>query len=135
MEKTKILIVDDEPSLSRLVQTMLDRTAAYDTAVENRPYRVLETARTFKPDLVLLDVDMPGQDGGDIMRAMQNDPALKDTAIIFLSSLVSKSEVGMRGREGQEHLFLSKPAEPVTLVNAIEDTLKATRPAMPAIHE
>ena len=63
MSKTKILIVDDDARLSTLMRTILER-GGYEAREENRSFAALATARGFRPDLVLLDVDMPGKDGG-----------------------------------------------------------------------
>jgi CheY-like chemotaxis protein len=123
MEQCRILIVDDDPKLSRLVKAMLDSTGVYKTAVENRPHQALETARVFKPNLVLLDVDMPGKDGGQIAWEMRVDRSLQGAAIIFLTSLVSGNQAGMRETAGKRTLFLSKPTDRMTLCHAIENTL------------
>jgi two-component system OmpR family response regulator len=73
MEKTRILIIDDDVHLSRLVAIMLDKTGTYASAVENRSHQALTPARRFRPELVLLDVDMPGFDGGDVARQFRAD--------------------------------------------------------------
>lgn len=109
--------------LSRLVQAMIEKAGLYETAIENLSYRALATARTFKPDLVLLDVDMPGKDGGDVARELKADPALKDVPVIFLTSLVSKHEADKRKASGAGERFLSKPTEPAVLLGAIEEAL------------
>ena len=125
MKKFRILIVDDDSKLSLLIQTMVEAAGIYETMVENRPYHVLATARTFKPDLALLDVDMPGKDGGDVAREMKADPLLKDVAVIFLTSLVRKHEAGVRQVPGGNERFLSKPTDSQTLLGAIEEALAA----------
>jgi len=131
MKKCRILIVDDDAMLSRLVQAMIEKTGMYDTAVENLSYRALATARTFGPDLVLLDVDMPGKDGGDVAREMRADPALKSVPVIFLTALVSKHEAGMRKAGGAGERFVSKPTEAAVLLEAIEAVLASAFAAQP----
>lgn len=123
MEKNRILIVDDDVHLSQLVAIMLNKTGAYATLVENRSHQALATARKFRPDLVLLDVDMPGVDGGDVARQLRADPTLRDVPLIFFTSLVSPSESnrGMAISGGER--FLPKPVDPAVLIQSIGDVL------------
>ena len=80
-------------------------------------------AREFKPDLVLLDVDMPGKDGGEVCREMQADSTLRGMPIIFFTSLVSREEAGegeiMRG--GMR--FLAKPVVSKVLIETVDRVL------------
>ncbi len=133
IENTRILVVDDEPNLSHLVKTMLETTGRYDVREENRPRRSLLTARGFKPDLILLDVDMPGKDGGEIASEMQADPVLRGTPIVFLTALLGKAEQGSgnSGRNIGGIPFIAKPAEVTTLVNCIERMVRRPQVSTP----
>jgi DNA-binding response OmpR family regulator len=119
MNKSRILVVDDDPNLSDLVRLFLERSKRFEVRVENRPGNVLAAALEFQPDMVLLDVDMPGQDGGEVARNIEADPMLRGTPILFFTSLISSSEAGdhvtMRG--GMP--FLAKPLKPKVLIEAI----------------
>lgn len=123
MNKTRILVVDDDVNLSRLVGIMLEKTRLYEVKVENRSHSAFATAAAFKPDVVLLDVDMPGMDGGDVARQIRADASLKDTPIIFFTSLVSQAEGGqaMVKRGGEN--FLAKPIDASVLVRCLESVL------------
>ena len=77
MTKSRILVVDDEPNLSGLVRLFLEKTQRFEVRVENRSALALAAAREFRPDLILLDVDMPGKNGGDVAREIQAEPALR----------------------------------------------------------
>jgi CheY-like chemotaxis protein len=121
--KTRVLIIDDDVSLSRLMRLMLEKTRMYEVDVENRAANAMTTARNFKPGLVLLDVDMPGKDGGQVAREMQADPILKYAKIIFITALVSKNEAGMRAAVRNGMRYLAKPVDPMTLIDTIEDVL------------
>jgi DNA-binding response OmpR family regulator len=131
MEKTRILIIDDDVHLSRLVAIMLDKTGTYASAVENRSHQALTAARRFRPELVLLDVDMPGFDGGDVARQFRADAGLRDVPIIFFTSLLSPDEssggISIRGGER----YLPKPVDPAVLIRSIADVLG--RPVTSAI--
>lgn len=119
MSKAQILIVDDDVALARFLSAMLERTGLYQTRVETRPFAVLATAREFVPDLILMDVDMPGKDGGEVARALRKVPEFAETPILFLTALVSKNEASLRDVVGGKRI-LAKPVEPHTLLSCIE---------------
>src|SRR5258708_25296041 len=123
MEKVKILVVDDDPNLSRLVKICLEKTQLYQVQEENRSARVLATVREFKPDALLLDVDMPGKDGGELARDVKADPSLKGLRIMFFTSLVSGAEAGQREVYRNGVPFLAKPLNPMALIGAVERLL------------
>ena len=85
MPKKRILLVDDEKSLTTLLKLNLEETGNYDVRVENWPEDALAAAREFKPDLVLLDIIMPRMPGGNVAALIDNDPQLKGTPIVFLT--------------------------------------------------
>lgn len=121
----KILVVDDDPKLSRLVKIYLEHTKLYEVVEENRSANALRTARLVAPAAIVLDVDMPGKDGGEVARELHADPELRDIPILFLTSLVSTTEAGQREvfRGGQP--FLAKPVNPTALVQAVGRVLSA----------
>ena len=120
MTKPKILIVDDDVKLLSLTRVILDKMGSFDTCIEHRSFAALATAQTFCPDLILLDVDMPGKDGGDVAAELGRDPALRSVPVIFLTSLVSANEAGPRN--GVQ--YLSKPVNPQMLLQTVREALK-----------
>jgi len=119
MTKTKVLIVDDDTVASRLLALGLEKTGSYDVKVENVATHALTSAREFRPNVILLDVCMPGADGGDVAFSIHSNAALRSTPIIFLTSLVSGQEANNTGvlRGGYE--FLPKPASVPKVVECI----------------
>jgi len=108
-EKKRILVVDDRASNSRLVKIYLERTNNYVVREENHATAALATAVEFQPHLILLDVMMPGMDGGELAAHFRANPKLKDVPIVFLTAAVTKGEVEAgRGRVGG-FPFLAKP--------------------------
>lgn len=91
MKNAPILVVDDDSKLTALVRVILEKIGGYRVQEENRPYAALETARSCHPGLIILDLQMPGQEGGDIAMKLHADPQLHDTPTMFLTSLVDKS--------------------------------------------
>jgi CheY-like chemotaxis protein len=119
MRKGKIMIVDDDPKLSRLLGVILERVGEYTLCEENRPSAAVKTAKAFQPDLILMDVDMPGKNGGEVASDIGKDPSISRTPIIFVTSLVSKSEAGhYNGKR-----FMSKPVDPSLLLKTVREVL------------
>jgi CheY-like chemotaxis protein len=120
MAKKRILLVDDEKSLTSLLKLNLEETGNYDVRVENWPEDALAAAREFKPDLVLLDIIMPRMPGGNVAALIDNDPQLKGTPIVFLTAAIRKHQV--EDHEGVicDHPCLAKPATVEEVIAMIE---------------
>ena len=120
MSKTKVLVVDDDIAASRLLAIGLEKTGLYQVVVENMATRAASTAREFRPGVILLDVCMPGADGGDVAFRIHSDATLRSTPIIFLTSLVSGHEATSQSilRGGYE--FLAKPASIAKVMECID---------------
>lgn len=121
--KKRILVVDDEPGLTRLIRLNLEATGDYEVREENRGVQALAAARAFRPDLILLDVMMPDKEGGDVAAEIQEDPALAQTPIVFLTAIVTRQEAGPAGSEIAGHTFLAKPVRREDLIQCIEAQL------------
>lgn len=120
MSKTKVLIVDDDIAASRLLGLGLEKTGAFQVRVENTATHALNRAREFGPDVILLDVCMPGADGGDVAFRIHGDAALRSTPIIFLTSLVSEREASDKTVQRGGYEFLSKPASIAKVIECID---------------
>ena len=118
--KARILLIDDEVGFTRLVKLVLRR---YDMCEVNDPRRALEAAHAFQPDLVLMDVVMPGIDGGNLAALFKGDPTLKRIPIVFLTAVVTPKEAGQVPRHIGGYPFLSKPVCPDALERCIEEHL------------
>jgi CheY-like chemotaxis protein len=125
MNKKHILLIDDEVSNTRPMKVNLQRTGRYEVQTENEALHALETARQFKPDLIFLDVMMPGMDGGQVAAQIENDPELKDVPIIFLTAIVTKNETGEKGLVQAGRKFIAKPMNLEALVACIEENTRA----------
>lgn len=123
MNKRRILVVDDEPKLSELVRMFLERTQRFDVRVENRSAHALAAAREFRPEMILLDVDMPGKDGGQVARELKDDTTLRATPILFFTSLISHAEAGERETVRGGMRFLAKPVDPKILIDTVDRIL------------
>lgn len=117
----RILVVDDEVSFTRLLKINLETTGHYVVQVENEPQLALPAALDFRPDLVLMDVIMPGFDGGDITNRFKEHSELVRIPIIYLSATVMQSEVVERGGRFGGMRFLAKPIDLSALRECLEE--------------
>ena len=85
-----ILVVDDDPEIVTMLTTRLGHRG-YKVSSAGDGHRALELARREKPDLVLLDVMMPGKSGWEVARALKQDPATQDVKIVMVSAIGEKT--------------------------------------------
>jgi CheY-like chemotaxis protein len=125
MNKKRIMIVDDEAPFTRLLKLNLEQTGHYTVQAENDPRGAVHAAKQFLPDLVLMDVMMPGMDGGRLAEQFKVSEPLKNVPIIFLTAAVKREEV--RARQGQIGglPFLAKPVDLKELTECIQHHLQA----------
>jgi len=123
-EKRRILIVDDDRESTRLVKILLEKTGRYLVHEENDATKAHQSAQNFRPDAILLDIMMPGTDGGDVAAQIEADPELQRTPIIFLTALITKPET-KTGLHIQGRPSLAKPINIPELINRIEENLPA----------
>jgi CheY-like chemotaxis protein len=123
-EKRRILIVDNDTNATHLVRILLEKTGQYLVLEENNSIKAHQSARIFRPDLILLDVVMPIRDGGEIAAQIRADPELQNTPIIFLTALVTPTEA-KAGVHIDGHPFLAKPVNIQELMSAIDEYLPA----------
>lgn len=108
-EHNVILVVDDQPSDAEVLREAVTRLG--QTLVAHSSDQALELARRFRPDVVLLDIQMPVLDGLAICRKMKDDPKLCDAAIIFVTAH-SQPMVHLRAMESGGIDFVHKPVDP-----------------------
>lgn len=74
MTKKRIMLIDDHPKFTQSMKIYLESTGAYEVREVNSGRRALAAVRHFKPDLILLDIIMPGMDGGDVAARDRHRP-------------------------------------------------------------
>jgi DNA-binding response OmpR family regulator len=107
IKKANILVVDDEPEITEIIEAFLDN-AGYNVQVENSPTKALELAKNLKPDLILLDIMMPGTDGYQVCNRIKEEPGLANTPVIFLTGKDSKDDQGRSFQVGGD-MYIKKP--------------------------
>jgi putative two-component system response regulator len=90
-ERKKILLVDDTESFLFILNDILMHD--YDTIISKNGEDALETAKMVKPDLILLDVLMPGMSGLDVMGALNADDEMKSIPVILITGMDSEEDV------------------------------------------
>jgi diguanylate cyclase (GGDEF)-like protein len=105
-QRSRILVVDDDPSIVDLLEAFLQHE--YHVSVATHGEQAIDLCRRQLPDLVLLDVMMPGPDGYEVCRRLKSDPATRDVPIIFVTARDEVDEE-IRGLEAGAVDFLSKP--------------------------
>lgn len=120
MKRRRVLLVDDEVGITRALALYLSEQGGCDVRVENDGTRALAAAREFRPHLIFLDVMMPEADGGALAAEIQADPELRGTPIVFLTALVSRSEIGKAPTRIGGYPFLAKPVDPNVLLQCID---------------
>ncbi len=130
MTKKRILLVDDEPRVTRLMRVYIEKTGAYEVKEVNQGSMVLSLARQFRPDFILLDVVMPDMDGGEVAASIAADATLKNIPLVFLTATLSKEEQGIISG----YPFIAKPATGAQIVECIQQylgTITAEPSALP----
>lgn len=123
MTKRKLLVVDDEISLTRMLKLNLEQTGKYEVRTENQGSKTLDAALEFRPDLILLDIMMPDVIGSEVAAQLLDDEELRDIKIIFLTALVSKQETETADGKIAGRSFIAKPVKFDELVESIEKEL------------
>jgi len=118
----KILIIEDEQDIAELIKINLVRHG-YSVEVANYGLAGLELARQFRPQLVLLDVMMPGIDGFKVLKQLRRDELLRDVPVIFLTAK-SQTEDKISGLELGADDYITKPFSPKELLLRVQAVLK-----------
>lgn len=119
---SKIMVVDDDPVSGKLIETCLQR-AGYLTAVVNDPHATLEAISSELPDLIILDVVMPGIDGFELCRQIRRNQAMELVPIIFVSRKADIAEKVRGLRLGGDD-YVQKPFEPEELIARVTSHLE-----------
>jgi CheY-like chemotaxis protein len=117
MPGKEILVVDDDVIAQNMLKTAL-ANAGYAVSIASNGEDGITKARERLPRVIILDIMMPGLDGGEVANILKAEQATKDIPIIFLSSLVSEKEEKI-GTKKDMISFLSKPYSRDKLLNEV----------------
>jgi CheY-like chemotaxis protein len=121
-EKPRILIVDNNSQFACRARLVLGQSGKYVACTVIDPRRALETGRSFKPDLVLMDLIMPQEDGVEVAAQLEADWALHEVPIVFVTALITPEEAH-DGRRINGHRVVRKPTRGFDLIRIVEENL------------
>jgi len=122
----KILIIDDDKDLANLTKIALI-TKGYQVSVLHSAVNIIEEIKTRKPDLILMDIMMPGISGPEAVRNLKAEPLLKHIPVVFLTGLILSGEEDVEETglkvDGQIYQTLGKPYEIDALLELVKKSL------------
>lgn len=119
-----VLVVDDEPMARTLLRLMLVR-AGFEVIEAEDGFAALEKLEVDPPDIMILDVMMPGIDGFTVCQTVRKDSTVSDLPIIMLSAKTDSESVNKGLRVGADK-YLTKPISPEDLTRHVRDILERT---------
>jgi len=122
MTGKKILIADDEPDILEIIQFNLQEEG-YEVITAKNGDEAFEKAKRNQPDLIILDIMMPGKNGIEVCNLLRMMPQFSNTLIIFLSAM-SDETTEIRGLETGADDYLTKPISPKVLVSKVNSLFR-----------
>ena len=114
----RILYVEDEPDIQAVAKLALEMVGGFAVKVCNSGEEALREAEAFAPDMILLDVMMPGMDGPSTLKALRALPSLADVPVAFMTAKVQPAEVAHYRTLGARDV-IAKPFDPMTLASQV----------------
>ncbi|MBS1731974.1 MAG: response regulator transcription factor [Bacteroidetes bacterium] len=118
----KILIADDEPDILEIIEFNL-QAQGYEVITAKNGDEAIEKAKKESPDLIILDIMMPGKNGIEVCNQLRMIPAFKQTLIVFLTAL-SDEATEVKGLETGADDYLTKPVSPKVLISKINSLFR-----------
>lgn len=113
----RVLLAEDEPNIAESVTFLLER-AGFEVAIENDGRRVLEAVMADSPDVLVLDVMLPGLDGYEILRTLRADRDRESLPVLMLTAKGQREDREMALKCGAD-LFMTKPFSNTEIVSAV----------------
>jgi CheY-like chemotaxis protein len=117
----RILVVDDEPDCLSIIQCRLE-WCHYKVISANNGEDALRAAEDEKPDLILLDTNMPVMNGLDVLERMRKNPVLRDTPVIMVTALCDRQDIDAASAYGIAD-YVTKPVDFASLLDKISSIL------------
>ncbi|MFC1542148.1 response regulator [Candidatus Latescibacterota bacterium] len=128
-DEKKVLIVDDEPDAIEIVEAMLSELETVTTLSANDGDSAIAKAKVTGPDLIILDVQMPGKSGFDVFSELKKDVSTTDIPVIMLTGIGEKTGIGFSSKNMEDYLgdspdaYIEKPVDAVTLQKTVSKLL------------
>ena len=124
-----VLIADDEPSMRLLVRATIE-SDQYEVLEAGDGEEAWDMIRQHKPSVVLLDVQMPGRTGLEVLALIRSDPSLAGTRVIMLTAKALKADMEVGITAGAD-LYLTKPFSPLDLLTRVDEALGQWQSSLP----
>ena len=121
---TRILVVDDDPSIVRIIGEMLEREDRFEVRTASTGYDAGMMTREFRPNIILLDYMLPDVNGNVVCQRIKADPDLADTRVVIISGVVRQEEIDELMAAGAD-AFIPKPFQVDALIECIDGVLTA----------
>jgi CheY-like chemotaxis protein len=122
MKKVLILIVDDEEDLLFMLEKRL-KSEGYSVITTTNGTNAIALAQSQHPDLIILDIVMPGMDGGEVSAKLKEHPLTRSIPVIFLTGLLSKEEENQEKHMIRSNITFAKPFDTEELLAQIKSLL------------
>ncbi|MGB9612856.1 MAG: response regulator transcription factor [Candidatus Margulisiibacteriota bacterium] len=119
----KVLIIEDHPETAKLISELL-QFEGIETITASNGHEGIEKANAQKPDLILLDVMMPGIDGFEVCQKLKTNPETSHIPVIIVS-IRAATESQKQGKQAGADEYLTKPFEPFKLIEVLKKYLKS----------
>ncbi|MDF1545437.1 MAG: response regulator [bacterium] len=120
----KVFVVDDEPEITEIIETYLTEFG-FQVQVENNSTEAVGQIKQYNPDIILLDIMMPGTDGYDICAQLKKDDVFGAIPIVFLTGKDRDDDMGRSFKSGAD-MFIKKPFSCERLLEIINIVLMST---------
>ena len=118
----KILIVEDEKDILELLLSVFDDSGDYRTISTTDGEQALKLARVDNPDIILLDIQLPGLNGYEVCKSVKSDPTMSHTKVLMLIGMVQNSDQQKAKEVGADE-YIIKPFSSVELLDKVEGLL------------
>ena len=119
----RILYIEDNPANMRLMEQIIARNADYQLIKANEPVLGLEMAEKESPDLVLLDINLPGMDGFEVLEKLKTNPVTEHLPVIAVTANAMKDNI-TQGVEAGFDDYLTKPLDVKSLLSTIANFME-----------
>jgi CheY-like chemotaxis protein len=116
----RILYVEDDPDIQAVARLVFEGVGGFTVRVCDSGQQAIEAAPAFLPDLIVLDVMMPGMGGVATLEALRRLPETRTTPVVFMTAKIQPHEVAQYRRLGATDV-IAKPFDPMTLPSALQE--------------
>jgi two-component system, OmpR family, alkaline phosphatase synthesis response regulator PhoP len=127
----KILIVDDEPNIIVPLEFLMEQNN-YDVRVAETGEQALDIIFAYEPDLILLDIMLPGIDGYEVCQKIRKNPKFSRIKIIFISAMARSIDIA-KGMELSADEYITKPFSTADVVKKIKTLLEGKQEEVPPV--